>query len=69
MRINEHQKKGSDKVVDSEGNPFKLKLYPPLRNAMEGVYLAKDGNILEYRAKANAVSKPMSNRLSTTLVL
>jgi len=35
MRINEHQKKGCDKAMDIEGNPFKLKLYPPLRNAME----------------------------------
>jgi hypothetical protein len=45
MRINEHQKKGCDKVVDFKGNPLKLKLYLPLRNATEGVYLAKGGNI------------------------
>jgi hypothetical protein len=31
MSINEHQKKGCDKVVDFERNHFKLKLYPPLR--------------------------------------
>jgi hypothetical protein len=69
MEINEHQKKGSDKAVDSKGNPLKLKLYPPLRNAMKRVYLAKGGNILEYRAKANALSKPMSNHPSITLTL
>ncbi len=69
MRINEHQKKGCDKAMDIEGNPFKLKLYPPLRNATEGVYLVKGGNILEYKVKANALSKPRNNRLSTTLVV
>jgi hypothetical protein len=45
MRINEHGKKGRDKVVDSKRNPLKLKLYPPLRNIEEGVHLAKGGNI------------------------
>ncbi len=47
MRINEHWKKGCDKVMDSERNPFKLKLYPPLRKTVEGVYIMKGGNILE----------------------
>jgi hypothetical protein len=42
--------------MDFEGNLLKLKLYPPLRNATEGVYLVKGGNIMEYRAKANALS-------------
>jgi len=69
MRINEHRKKGCDKVMDFEGNPLKLKLYPPLINAMEGVYIAKGGNILEYRAKTNVISKPRSNCLLITLVL
>jgi len=55
--------------VDFEGNTFELKLYPPLRNVEKGVYLVKGGNILDYRAKANALSKPRSSRLSTTLVL
>jgi hypothetical protein len=68
MWINEHRKKGCDKLVDFEGNPFKLKLYPPLRNAMEGVLFAKGGNILEHKANVNALSKPRSY-LSTTLVL
>jgi hypothetical protein len=48
MRINEHQKKGCEKEVDFEGIPLTLKLYPPLRNATKGVYLAKGRNILEY---------------------
>ncbi len=69
MRINEHRKKGCDKVVDFERNPLKPKLYLPLRNAMKGVYLAKGGNILEYKAKINALSKPRSNHPSTTLAL
>jgi hypothetical protein len=64
-----HQKKGSNKVVDFERNPFKLKLYPPLRNATKGVYLVKGGNILEYRVKANALSKPRNNSPSFTLAL
>jgi len=55
--------------VDSKGNPLKLKLYPPLKNAVKGVYLAKGGNILEYRVKANALLKPRSNHPSTTLAL
>jgi hypothetical protein len=69
MMINEHQKKGCDKFVDSERNLFKLKLYPPLKNTIKGVYLAKVGNILNYRAKENALLKPSNIRLSTTLVL
>jgi hypothetical protein len=52
-----------------KGNPLKLKLYPPLINAVEGVYLAKGGNILEYKAKANALSKPRNSHPSTTLTL
>jgi hypothetical protein len=35
----------------------------------KGVYIAKGGNILEYRTKANAFSKPKSNHPLTTLVL
>jgi hypothetical protein len=46
-----------------------LKLYPPLKNAIENVYLVKGGNTLEYRAKANALSKQRGNHPSTTLVL
>jgi hypothetical protein len=48
MKIDEYRNKGCDK----DGNPFKLKLYPPLKNVVEGVHLAKGGNILEYRVKA-----------------
>jgi hypothetical protein len=69
MKINEHQKKGCDKDVDSEGNPFKLKLYPPLKNVAEGVYLTKGENILEYKVKVNALSKPRSSHPSITLAL
>jgi hypothetical protein len=69
MQINEHQNKGCDKVVDFEGNLLKLKLYPPLRNIMECVYFVKGGNIMEYRAKENVLSKPRSNHPSTTLTL
>jgi hypothetical protein len=69
MRINEHRKKGCDKDVDSKRNPLKMKLCPPLRNAMKGVYLTKCGNILKYRAKANALSKSRNSHPSTTLSL
>jgi hypothetical protein len=55
--------------MDFERNPFKLKLYPPLRNTAKGVYIAKGGNILEYRANANALSKPRNSRPSITLAL
>jgi hypothetical protein len=69
MRINEHGKKGCGKVVDFKGNPFKLKLYPRLRNTTKCVHFAKGGNIFEYRAKTFALSKPRSSRLSITLAL
>jgi hypothetical protein len=55
--------------MDFEGYFLKLKLYAPLRNATEGVYFAKGGNILEYKAKANALSKPRNSRPLTTLAL
>jgi hypothetical protein len=55
--------------MDFEGNPLELKLYPPLRNVTEGVYFAKGGNILEYRVKVNALSKPRNSRPLTTLAL
>jgi hypothetical protein len=41
MRIDEHQKKGCDKAMDSKGNLLKLKLYPPLRNATNGCVSCK----------------------------
>jgi hypothetical protein len=63
------EKKGCDKVVDSEGNPFKLKLYPPLRNIIECLHLAKGGSILEYRAKTFALLKPRSSCPLITLAL
>jgi len=68
MKINEHQKKGCEKTMDFERNPLTLKLYPPLRNAIEGVYLTKGGNILEYRAK-NTLHKIRHIRPSSTLAL
>jgi hypothetical protein len=46
-----------------------LKLYSPFKNAVEGVYLAKGGNILEYKEKVNALLKPKNSRPSTTLTL
>jgi hypothetical protein len=44
--------------VDDHGNHLTFKLYPPLRNAIEGNILAKRGNVLEYRANLEALSKP-----------
>jgi hypothetical protein len=69
MNINEHQKKGCDKAMGFKGNILELKLYPPLRNVAKGVYLAKGGNILNYRVKANALLKPRNSHLLTTLAL
>jgi hypothetical protein len=43
--------------VDFERNFLEVKLCPSLTNKMEGVHLAKGGNILEYKAKVNALSK------------
>jgi hypothetical protein len=61
--------KGCGKTMDFEGNPLKLKLYPPLRNVVEGVYLVKGGNILECKTKVNALSKPRNSHPSITLIL
>jgi hypothetical protein len=55
--------------MDFKGNPLKLKLYPPLINAAKDVYLVKGGKIMEYKAKANALSKPRSCHPLTTLTL
>jgi hypothetical protein len=55
--------------MDFEGKPFKLKLYPPLRNVAKGVHIAKGKSILEYRVKVNALSKPRINHPSFTLAL
>jgi len=44
-------------------------LYPPLRNVAEGVYFAKGGNVLKYKAKENALLKLRSSYPSTTLTL
>ncbi len=54
---------------DSKRNPLKLKLYPPLRNATKGVYLANGGNILKYKVKTNPFLKPRSNLLLIRLAL
>jgi hypothetical protein len=35
VRINEHQKKGCEYVVDFEGNFLTLKVFPPLQNTIE----------------------------------
>ncbi len=63
-----------DQWIQKEGvwqrrESFQTKLYPPLKNVVEGVHLVKGGNILEYRAKANALLKLNSSHLLTTLAL
>ncbi len=62
MRLNEHGKKGCEKVMDDHGNQLTLKLYPPLRNTTKGNILAKGGNVLEYKMKLEASSKPKHSR-------
>jgi hypothetical protein len=44
-------------------------LYSPLINATNGVHFAKGENILEYKVKANALSKLRISHLSSTLIL
>jgi len=61
MRLNEHRKKGCEKGVDDHGNRLTIELYPPLKNVIEGNILTKGGNVLEYRAKLEALSKPKCN--------
>ncbi len=53
--------------MDSEGNPFKLKLYSPLKNTTKGVYLAKGGNILEGECIVEAKEQSPFNYISFTI--
>jgi hypothetical protein len=55
--------------MDAEGNLLTFKLYPPIKNVVDGVHFAKGGNILEYHEKVNVLSKPKYNHLLFTLVL
>jgi hypothetical protein len=64
MRLNEHWKKGCKKVIDDNKNQLTFKLYSPLKHLIEGIILAKGGNVLEYRAKLEASSKPMRNHIT-----
>jgi hypothetical protein len=69
MKINEYRKKGCDKAMDFKRNLLKLKLYPPLKNTTKNVYFVKGGNILEYKAKKDAFSKPRNSCPLITLTL
>jgi hypothetical protein len=69
MRLNEHRKKGCEKAMDEDGNPLILKVYPPLRNVVEGVILAKGENVLEYGAKLEASSKPKQSHAIVTKIV
>jgi hypothetical protein len=69
MKLNEHTKKGCEKVVDDHGNQLTLKLYPPLKNTIEGNILAKGGNVLKYKAKLEALSKPKRNCPATMKII
>jgi len=40
-----------------------LKLYLPLKNKVKGIIFAKDGNVLEYKVKLEALSKPRCNHI------
>jgi len=66
MKLNEHKKKGCEKTIDDDGNQLTLKLYLPLKNTIEGVIFAKSGNVLEYKAKLEALSKPRCNHFIVT---
>jgi hypothetical protein len=43
--------------MDDDGNQLTLKLYLPLKNTIEGIILAKNVNVLEYKAKLETSSK------------
>jgi hypothetical protein len=66
MRLNEHRKKACEKMVDDDGNQLTLKLHVPLKNTIEGIILAKSGNVLEYKAKLEPLSKPMCSHFDVT---
>ncbi len=69
MKLNEHKKKGCEKVVDDHGNKLTLKLYPPLRNIVESIIIAKGGNVSEYKVKLEASSKPKHSCLVVTNIV
>jgi hypothetical protein len=59
MRFNGYKKKGCKKAVDDDGNhELTFKLYLPLKNKVKGIILAKGGNVVEYKVKLEALSKP-----------
>ncbi len=58
MRLNDNRKKGCEKAMDDHGNQLTFKLYLPFRNTAENSILAKGGNVLEYKMKLEASSKP-----------
>jgi hypothetical protein len=69
MRLNEHRKKGCEKTMDDDGNQLTFKLYMPLKNTIEGVILVKSGNVLEYKAKLEALSKPRCSHFVITKII
>jgi len=66
MKLNEHRKKGCEKTMDDDGNQLTLKLYLPLKNTIGGINLANSGNVLEYKVKLEALSKPRCNHFVIT---
>jgi hypothetical protein len=48
MKINKHRHKGCNKELDLNKKLLKLKHYPSLKNVVEDMFLAKDGNVLDY---------------------
>jgi hypothetical protein len=66
MTLNEHRRRGCEKTMDGDGNQLTLKLYLTLKNTIEGVILAKSGNVLEYKAKLKTSSKPRCNHFIVT---
>jgi hypothetical protein len=47
MRLNENKKKGCEKIVDDDKTQLTLKLYPPLKNAIDDIILAIHENVLD----------------------
>ncbi len=64
MRFNGYRMKGFKRAMDDDRNhELTLKLYMPLKNKVKGIILAKGRNVLEYKVKLEALSKPRCNRV------
>jgi hypothetical protein len=62
-------KKRVQKKCRCQKKLFHIQIIPNIKNAIEGVHLARGGNILEYWTKKNALLKPRHNHISSLLIV